>query len=95
MKINNKTILIILVIIVFAMLIFIMFWAIEGQNCTMNPLVYGAQKIYNQNGDLEISCSCFILDPKYNNFYFNKDKMWTEETQEQMNFSEILTNQKN
>ena len=79
-----------LVIVVIALLIFNIGWAKEGQECIKNPMVYGAQKIYDQNNELEVFCSCTLLDPRYNSFYFNKEKVWQDEVFSYINLSEIL-----
>ncbi|MCH7519550.1 MAG: hypothetical protein IH964_11070, partial [Candidatus Dadabacteria bacterium] len=79
-----------------ALIFFNIVWAKEGQQCINNPIVYGAQKIYDDNDKLEIKGTIVLLDPRYNTIYFNKEKVWQEETYSQTNFSEvfILDNQK-
>ncbi len=90
MKINNNTIIISLTIVVIALIFFNIFWAKEGQECINSPMTYGAQKIYDQHDELEVMGTIVLLDPRYNNIYFNKEKVWQEETYAQTEFYEIL-----
>ena len=51
-----------------------------GVNCKSNPLVYGAENLYENNGE-EFSCGCYpsnYLGSKYTRFYFDKEGLYAE-----------------
>lgn len=75
MKFRN-IILIVLVLVVFSILGFTIGWAKDGQQCTMNPLLYGADRIYQQNDNLEVSCTCNLLEMGYEPIHFNRTTIW-------------------
>ena len=78
-KINTQKVRTIILIVAFIFIlilgILIMMFLKRSGECELNPFVYGAKKTYEQG--MEISCSCTPYDPKYNNFYFDKDNIQT------------------
>lgn len=43
----------------------------QGEKCVGNPLVYGVNKMY-ENDDVESFCHCYFSDPKYAPFSFDR-----------------------
>lgn len=78
MKISNRVILIFILIIIVFLLLFNLLWFKDGKECLKNPMTYAAQKIYDQNDELEISCRCIFYEPGYNPFYFDRNEVKQE-----------------
>ena len=77
-----------LIIFVLLVLAVVLYFPLSSgnKNCSENPLVYGAKQFYDKG--LELSCTCTPLDPAYKSFYFNHEKIFTDEkTNFNINFS--------
>lgn len=52
----------------------------DNNDCKSNPFVYGAEKLIEQDQNLNILCSCDMIGEKpYNRFYFNQEGISIEE----------------
>ena len=72
---KNKIILLtigtILVIVLFAILIF--YFEMEKDECTNSPLTYGIKKM--SEGNLTVMCTCYFNDIRYSPFYVTEDNV--------------------
>jgi hypothetical protein len=69
-----KLILGILIVLCLAGFLFIMIGNNEGQKCLKNPLLYGANKMTNEDTG-NLLCTCSLENPRYAQFYFNNEEV--------------------
>ncbi len=81
---KNKFLIFILVVVIltscFVIIEIVHSFASGGASCKINPLVYGAEDLYENNGE-EFVCGCYPLDypgSKYRRFYFDKEGLYAE-----------------
>ena len=80
MRLDYRDIIEILLFVAVVILLFIVIVKIgqDGTQCTLNPLIYGANELREQNNK-EIICQCNLLSTSPTpTLYFNHNNTWSE-----------------
>jgi hypothetical protein len=82
------------IILVFAVFVFLMFNHIE--ELTAQPLIYGAQKLAEQNGEENVMCTCKLLGRRatlsFNQYGFLEADFEGDKSINIRNYSQLLVN---
>lgn len=81
---KNKLVIFILAVVILTCCIVIVIvvqsFTSGGASCKTNPFVYGAENLYENNGE-EFVCGCYPLNyfgSKFKRFYFDREGVYAE-----------------